>query len=223
VRTLRVVVAVLSVVVLARAPLLAQQLQSAGQVTVAVFPMNGFMLNADGSQLGNTFRSMIITELGNAANLKLVEREELDRILTAQEISVSGIVTDDRAVQIGRLIGAQYAVTGSITIDARNARLDLRMIDIETSQVVSKPFKEMVPKDELLGLVSRVATDFAGSAKVTQRVADVVVPPAAMLAYARGLDYEARGEKQQAAKMFQTALDLFPQHPHARAALDRVN
>jgi TolB-like protein len=222
VRTLRFAVALLALG-LGPASVAAQQGAAAGEIRVAVFPMTGFMIGEDNKALATAFRNMIGTELGLSGRLKVMERQELDELLRAQNIAVSGVVSDDDAVRIGRLIGVQYAVTGSVTMDSREARLDLRMIDVETSETVTRPFKEQLPKDQLLGLVARVATDFAGNARVSARVADVVVPPAAQLAYVRGLDYETRGQKEQAAGMFRSALELFPQHPHARAALERVN
>lgn len=196
---------------------------AAGEIRVAVFPMTGYPGTPEHRSLSEAFRSMIITELGSAGTLRVIERVEIDQLLESQKIAVSGLVSDEQAVRIGRLLGAQYAVTGSIILAGGQARLDLRMIDIETSATVTKPFKEQVAQDQLLTLVNRVATDFTGSARVAPRVADVVVPPAAMLTYARGLDYETRGDRQQAAKMFRAVLEMFPQHPHARAALERVN
>lgn len=189
---------------------------------VAVFPMTGFAPSVNARDLAAAFRDQVITELGTSTRIRLVERAALDELLTAQQVSLSGSVSEDVAVRVGRLIGADYAVLGSISFDARNARLDLRMVDIETSATVSQPFKETVSQDNLLSLVARVATDFAGTAKVKARVADVRVPAPAALAYSRGLDYERRGRQQDAARMFEKTLELFPAHPHARAALERV-
>ena len=39
-------------------------------------------------------------------------------------------------------------------------------------------------------------------------------------AYARGLDYEKRGEKKKAVEMYESALRLFPDNAAAKAALD---
>lgn len=220
-RTLRFAVALFA---LGLAPLSAsaQQPAGAGEIRVAVFPMTGLIIGDDNKALADAFRNMIMTELGLSGRFAVIERVEIDKLLESQVGAVSGI-SNEQAVQIGRMLGAQYAVTGAVTIAGAEARLDLRMVDTETTATVSEPFKEQLPKDQLLSLVNRIATEFSSNAKVTARVADVVVPPAVMLAYSRGLDYEARGEKQQAAEMFRSVLELFPQHPHARAALERVN
>lgn len=221
-RTLRFAVALFA---LGLTPLSAsaQQTPGAAEIRVAVFPMTGLIIGDDNKALADAFRNMIMTELGLSGRFTVIERVEIDKLLESQVGAVSGMITNDQAVQIGRMLGAQYAVTGGVTIAGGDARLDLRMVDMETSATVSQPFKEQLPTDKLLSLVDRIATEFSSSAKVTARAEDVVVPPAVMLAYSRGLDYEARGEKQQAAEMFRTVLELFPRHPHARAALERVN
>ncbi|HUF50099.1 MAG TPA: CsgG/HfaB family protein [Longimicrobiales bacterium] len=191
-------------------------------VQVVVFPLSGFVMGDDAKQLPEVFRSMIITEMANAGT-RMVERQEVDRLLEAQALSLSGTVPDAQAIRIGELLGAQYMVTGSISIVGREARLDLRIVDIETSEMVPPPFKETVPVDKLLSIVNRVATEFAAKAQVKARVEDIVVPAPAVLAYARGVAYEKSGNKREAAQWYRRTLELFPQHPHARAALQRMN
>jgi TolB-like protein len=165
-----------------------------------------------------------MTELGSNAKFVIVERNMLDEMLTAQKITLSGSLSNDQVKRIGELLGAQYGVAGSVTMDKSDARLDLRMIDIETGVSVSAPFKDQVRRDKMLALVNRVATDFAANARVKTRAETIIVVPApAALAYSRGLDYEKRGKKQEAKQMYSKALELFPRHPDARAALQRVN
>ncbi|CAN5618124.1 hypothetical protein BH23GEM10_BH23GEM10_07850 [soil metagenome] len=221
-RTLR---SALSVIIIATAPaaLHAQQPASDGVVLVAVMPMSGFMLGGDGARLSEVFRSMVMTEMAGAnARIRMVERQTVDSLLQAQAIAASGSVSDAQAIQIGQLLGAQYMVTGSILVAGGEARLDLRLVDIETSGTPGV-FKDQVRVDRLLDLPARVASEFAARAEVKQRVVDVPVPTAAAVAFSRGLDFEKRGRNEDAARMYRRALELFPQHPHAGAALRRVN
>jgi TolB-like protein len=193
------------------------------RVQVAVFPLGGFWPGNAAQQrdLADAFRSMIISEMAGA-NLQLVEREQIDRLLEAQNISLTGGVTDAQAIRVGEMLGAQYAVAGGISVVGPEARLDLRFIDVETGEI-PHTFKQSTRPDRVLSLADRVASDFAGKARLTQRVAEVRVPVFASLAYSQGLDFERRGRRLDAARMYQKTLELFPQHPHARAALQRVN
>jgi TolB-like protein len=222
-RTLRNVIIPL-VAVLLPVQAAAQQAQAeAPTVQVVVFPLTGFALgNRDQQQeLSEAFRSMVMTEL-SGMKVNLVERQRLDELLQGMSMSLTGAVDDEAAIRIGRLLGADYAVTGSIVLVAGSARLDLRMFNVETG-VAAHTWKSEARQDRLLTLASNVAREFAGRAVVQPKQADVVIPVAASLAYSQGLDFERRGRRQDAARMFQKALEIFPQHPHARTALRRVN
>jgi TolB-like protein len=201
----------------------APQPAEASIVRVAVFPLGGLWVGnaAQQRELADAFRNMIISEMAGAT-LQMVEREQIDRLLEAQNITLAGGVTDAQAIRIGEMLGAQYAVAGGISMTDREARLDLRILDVETSEI-PQTFKETTRPDRVLSLADRVASDFAGRARLKPRVADVRVPVPASLAYSQGLDFERRGRRQDAARMYRKTLDLFPQHPHARAALQRVN
>jgi hypothetical protein len=125
------------------------------------------------------------------------------------------------ANDIGQLLGAQFLVLGSMTMDPTAARMDLRLTNTETGSI-SNTFKEKGKPDELLALVDSAASKFGSNLKVAPRVVQVVVPIPSIFAYTRGLDYEKRGEKDKAAAMYETALKLFPENAAAKAALDRV-
>ena len=194
--------------------------------TVAVLDLNAFSVSLeDASAVGRGIAAMITTELSERPEVRIVDRQQIEEVLRRQQVSVGATgVADDAAMQIGRLLGAHYIVTGNVALDPRRARLDLRMIDVETGGIV-KSVKEPGERDDLLGLAERIAALLVTDLQVPVRttVAEVRIPAAASLAYSRGLDYERKGRRDRAAEMFRRALEVFPQHPHAAAALDRVN
>ena len=193
--------------------------------TVAVLDLNAFSVSLeDASAVGRGLAAMITTELSQRPEVRIVDRQQIEEVLRRQQVSVGATgVADDAAMQIGRLLGAHYIVTGNAALDPRRARLDLRMIDVETGGIV-KSVKETGERDDLLGLAERIASLLATDLVVPERttVAEVRIPAAASLAYSRGLDYEQRGRRDRAAVMFRRALEAFPQHPQAQVALDRV-
>lgn len=194
--------------------------------TVAVLDLNAFSVSLeDASAVGRGIAAMITTELSERPEVRIVDRQQIEEVLRRQQVSVGATgIADDAAMQIGRLLGASYIVTGSVALDPRRARLDLRMVDVETGGVVN-PVKETGDRDDLISLAERVAELLVTDLRVPERptVVELDIPVAASLAYSRGLDYEERGRDDRAAAMYRRALDLFPQHPHAGEALDRVN
>jgi hypothetical protein len=100
--------------------------------------------------------------------------------------------------------------------------VDLRLLDVATG-TVERSSRQQGPRDEMLDLVTKLADDFTDGLELPARVAEAPdAPPAAVLLYSRGLDYERRGELDRAAAMYRRALELFPQHEAAAAALERV-
>lgn len=194
--------------------------------TVAVLDFNAFSVSLeDASAMGKGIAAMLTSELSERPQVRIVDRQQIEEVLKRQElgVAVGSAVSDEVAVRAGRLLGADYVVSGSVAVDSRNARIDLRLIDVETS-AIERTAKTSGKRDDLLSMVGRVADDFTKDLRVHERPAVIAVeiPARSALAYSRGLDYEKRGEKSRAADMYRQAIQLFPQHPDAQQALHRV-
>jgi TolB-like protein len=212
VRSLRIALALLLI-----APLAVR----AQAVNIAIFPLSGFLVEGgDGSALASSFRDMLITEFASNARLKMIDRASVDELLKSQQMSLSGKLKDEEVQRVGQLLGAQYAVAGGIAFDKTTARIDLRVVDIETG-LITHPFKKSVSRDKYLSAVDQVSAEYA-DLKLKPRAVEVVVPVPSAFAYSRGLDYEKRGDKTKAAEMYQAAIRIFPENAAAKAALGRV-
>jgi hypothetical protein len=66
----------------------------------------------------------------------IVERRRLDLIRQEQQLQLSGEISDNSAVSIGRWLGANIVITGEIVNVNRNQVLTLKAIDVETAQIV---------------------------------------------------------------------------------------
>lgn len=222
-RTLRFLVFIGLIVM----PAMATAQQATEKPTVAILPFNYFALGRglDQKQLAQTTTDMIVTEFGKVPNIKLVDRAMVEELLLKQQLLVSGRVSDEAALQAGRLLGAQYIVTGSVVFDAKDARFDVRIVDPETGTYPKPSFKERGKQEDMLDLVEKLVQNFTSDLKLPNRaavIAEQIIPVGASLAFSRGLDFEKRGKKDQAAKQYQKALELSPNHAQAKAALDRV-
>jgi TolB-like protein len=79
---------------------------------------------------------MLIAELANNASLIIVQRERVDEIIREQAFQLSGRVTDESTVKIGRLIGANVLVTGRMIVADGLLRLDAQLIGVEQGTVL---------------------------------------------------------------------------------------
>ena len=122
------------------APLAAQDAPDR-RATLAIMDFTNSALggraNADYEPLRKGMADILINELAaNNPNIRIVEREHIQAILEEQNLATSGRVDANTAVRVGKVLGARYMLFGSFFIDLNNRlRLDLRAVNVETSQV----------------------------------------------------------------------------------------
>jgi hypothetical protein len=73
----------------------------------------------------------------SAGGFKVVDRKSLDAIRSEVEFQSSGDVDDDSAVSIGKLLGANIVITGSISGSGSTRRLRLKALDVMTAEIVA--------------------------------------------------------------------------------------
>jgi hypothetical protein len=73
----------------------------------------------------------------SSGGFKVVDRRSLEAIRTEQNLQTSGEVDDDSAVSIGKLLGANIVITGSIGGVGSTRRLRLKALDVTTAEIVA--------------------------------------------------------------------------------------
>jgi len=61
----------------------------------------------------------------------------LDIIRAEQNFQMSGEVSEESAISIGQMLGANIVITGSITGTGTNQRLSIKALDVKTAQIVT--------------------------------------------------------------------------------------
>ena len=79
---------------------------------------------------------MLIADLASNPSLIIVQRERVDEIIREQAFQLSGRVTDESTVKIGRLIGANVLVTGRMVAADGMLRLDAQLVGVEQGAVL---------------------------------------------------------------------------------------
>jgi len=62
---------------------------------------------------------MLTTSLVKTARFEIVERNKIDKVFKEQNFGMSGMVDENTAAEVGKLLGAEYVVFGSITSATR--------------------------------------------------------------------------------------------------------
>ena len=194
--------------------------------TVAVMDFSGLMLGESGNSvnLGKAVTAMLVTEFSGREGIRVIERANLQDLLEEQRLALTGRVDESSAIEIGRIVGAQYVLHGAVVNLGTTLRMDIRAVDVETSEVIAV-MKKMDQTSALLGVIVSIADDFSNELNLTppsERPAIEPIPTMAIIEYSRAVDFEDRGESDQAAQHYQAALDIYPNHRDAQRALARI-
>ena len=87
------------------------------------------------------FSEYVLEELSvclvNGSKLVVVDRKELDLIRQEERFQLSGEVSDESAKAIGKKLGAQYIVTGSLSSLGKSYRFRVKTLTVETAAVTA--------------------------------------------------------------------------------------
>ena len=112
-------------------------------------------MSSPSSSLSNYIIDSIIMHLVNVDNYIVIERSELNIIQKEQEYQLSGEVSDDTAISIGKQLGIQIIVTGSILPLGNNYSLRIKLTEVQTAQIIGTKIFTVKPDSVLISLLKK--------------------------------------------------------------------
>ncbi|UCF64291.1 MAG: hypothetical protein JSW33_00245 [bacterium] len=182
---------------------------------LAVFPFIYSGQNTKYVSLGKGLSEMIMIDLGKIPELKLVERVRLQTLLDELAMTRTEYIDPAEAPRLGRLLGAGQMIGGTFNVfENEQTRLDATYWDIYrqktpvstgTSDELSNFFQ--MEKDMVFQIVAGMGLE------LTQEQQDAInyIPTRnleAFLQYSLGLEYEDRGNFEEARRFFLNASRL---------------
>ncbi|OGJ90464.1 MAG: hypothetical protein A2268_03075 [Candidatus Raymondbacteria bacterium RifOxyA12_full_50_37] len=103
-------------------------------------------------RIGNAVRDMLTTEIAKTGCFVLVEREQLAKAMAEQALGQTGAMDEASAPKVGKLLGAEFVLVGSVTQFAvrteasesffsdsktqfADAAVDIKLINTETGEI----------------------------------------------------------------------------------------
>ena len=121
--------------------------------SVGVLP---FSETDDTKSLGASASELVATQLGMSGHLVLIERSQLDAVLSEQGMGLTGVVDPQSAAKLGNLIGAQILVTGRVFKAGKNTYCIAKAISTATGR--SLPAQTQVKGDDWMNAATILAT-----------------------------------------------------------------
>ncbi|MBN2183978.1 MAG: hypothetical protein JW746_01490 [Candidatus Krumholzibacteriota bacterium] len=184
--------------------------------TIAIMEFDNFSIGKYKEELGDLSKGLadfFEYDFSRFSDIKVVERDKLDYILQELKLVEEGKVDQASAVRVGKMLGAQLMVFGSITqLEKDSARMVVRVVDVETSEIIStadmegKPNfvdmeKELVKK--IAGQLDIMITDETKAAISESATEDM----SAARLYSLGLKYMDNYEYKKAYEHFKMAYE----------------
>jgi TolB-like protein len=224
--------AVMTVLSLVPVLLGAQQRNQDTRPGIAVLPFSNGGSYGQGKEdfeaLERGIAGMMISELSQNPAARVVERQEIQRLLDEQNLGAQGRVDPQTAAKVGKLVGARYVVMGTFVDFYGDFRVDVRLVNTETSEIV-KTESERMQRDHMFDIIRNIAARLMKDANLPalQRQASDQrmgrqVPTEALTYYSRALLYSDHGQKDKAVEMFNRAIAIFPDYAEAKEGLQRV-
>jgi hypothetical protein len=105
---------------------------------VAIPPLE---LTADGAtgELGFILQDELISAYlrERPANVAIYERSNLNQVLAESELALSGMVAEESAAEVGKLIGANAVLIGTVRSMGEDLHVATKLVDTDTAQILS--------------------------------------------------------------------------------------
>ncbi len=103
---------------------------------IAVLPFVDANAKAKETEFGRTVSAMLITALRSGTNFSVIERSDLQKLLSEKALDLSGLTQKD-SKRVKDLLHVDVILTGDVSLIDGTLQIDARLFDIETSKVVS--------------------------------------------------------------------------------------
>jgi len=198
-------------------------------LAVLYFDNNSLTKQKEMDPLRKGLADQLITELGKISQLKVVERNQLQKLLEEMQLAQAGMIDSGTAQEVGKMLGAQHLLFGSFMLMLDNTmRIDVRIVVVESALTLKAEEVSGKPRD-LYKLVTSLTAKIAKDLNLKLSRADAMKLAAvdntsfdAALYYAKGLEYEDAKDFANAARMYEAALKKNSKFERARERLSNV-
>ena len=151
----------------------------------------------DWHNIGTGVAEMLVTALSETKKYTLIERTKLAAVLDEQKLGASGAVSAQTAAKIGRLLGANYIITGAVT-----------EFGVKDSKIGVGGLEKVLP--------------FGGGAKVSKTKARAVIDVRAIDTVSAQIVAAASGEGEKTSAEFSGNVSIAPSFDFGKDGFDET-
>jgi TolB-like protein len=211
-------------------PLHAQTPQPGATVAVMYFTNSALTNHDEYAPLSKGIADMLVTTLAGNPGIRVVERDQLQKVMEELNLNATDRVDKDAAVRLGKILGAHHLLMGGFVIDRKESmRIDIRAVNVETSQV---EYVESVSgkAENVLNLIADLGTKVNSGLKFPPlpsrsgqaRPASTTSAANQYRAFylvSRSIEAQDKKDFTEAIALLRQAIDVYPDYTRAKVRL----
>jgi TolB-like protein len=172
-------------------------------------------------------QQMLITELAQNSELRLINRGRIREIIEELELGQTAYVAPGTTAQVGRLVGARYMIVGNFVDANGTMRLDARVDNVETGEILNETAaKVQDDRENVLAMVVDLAVKVVESVDLPALAQEVVeerrstdLSGESVMLYSLALTEEDLGNREAAIELYRRVISASPEYTPARERL----
>lgn len=137
-----------------------KSIRGTGRKKIAIIEFSD--LDGNVTQFGQFLAEELITRLFTSKKFEVIERQLLNKVLEEHKLSLSGLVDPSSARELGRLLGVDAIVSGTITDLGTSLKINARLISTETGEVFAVAATEIEKDEKVINLLSKISEKGSG-------------------------------------------------------------
>ena len=106
------------------------------KIALVPFSYSGTGVKDDGG--GNVVSDRLTTKIVKLKKFQVIDRESLQKVLEEQKLQTSGVVDPETAKKIGKVLGVEAIITGSLTnMSGGMVEVNAKLIRTETAEIIN--------------------------------------------------------------------------------------
>ena len=126
-----------------------------GKAKVAVVEFSD--LSGGVTEFGRLLSEELITKLSNTGDYTVVERLLLNKAIAEHKLQLQGIIDPKSAKELGKILGVDAIISGTIADLGNSLRVNARVISTETGEVLSSAAVSVNKDDTIKGLLAKAS------------------------------------------------------------------
>jgi TolB-like protein len=128
------------------------KIEAGQKKTIAIVEFTDLQGNV--TDFGRYLAEELVTRLYDTEKFRVIERQMLNKVIAEQKLTLTGVVDSASAKQLGKILGVDAIVSGTITNLAESLKVNARLISTQTGEIFAVASTDIFKDESVKGLMT---------------------------------------------------------------------